>query len=240
MRWSAALWFALGMSLLAGCASGPESAEEGDSARAAEANARLGLAYLEQGDHQRARTKLERALDFDADHGDAHHYLAELYRRLGDPEQAREHYAAALDATPEAPALNNNVGVFRCDQGDVDGAVEAFETAAADPVYERRDRALGNAGECLKEAERLEEAADYYRRAVEIDGAPPRFLQELAEVQYQREEYLSARGFLERYIDAVDESDAAALRLGERIERALDNPAAARAYRRDLEDRNDG
>ncbi|SFD23680.1 type IV pilus assembly protein PilF [Thiohalospira halophila DSM 15071] len=225
--------------LLAGCASAPSGSARED-AEAADANARLGLAYLEQGDYQRARTKLQRALKFAPEHADAHHYLAELYRRLEEPERAREHYAAALEATPEAPALNNNVGVFRCEQGEVDGAVAAFETAAADPVYERRAHALGNAGECLKEAQRLEEAAAYYRRALAVDGAPRRFLRELAGIQYQREAYLSARGFLERYIDAVDEPAMAALELGARIERALGNPAGARAYRRDLEERNNG
>lgn len=225
--------------LTAGCGSAPSgSAREGTEA--ADANARLGLAYLEQGDYQRARTKLQRALEFAPEHAEAHHYLAELYRRLEEPDQARQHYAAALEATPEAPALNNNVGVFRCEQGEVDGAVEAFETAAADPVYQRRARALANAGQCLRGAERPGEAAGYYRRALRLDGAPHRLLREMAAVQAERGEYLSARGFLERYADRVDEPGSEALELGIRIEEALGNPAGARDYRRQLKESEHG
>ncbi|MFP4131752.1 type IV pilus biogenesis/stability protein PilW [Thiohalospira sp.] len=237
-QWPFAL-FVVASLLVAGCGSGPER-EETESAEAAEANARLGLAYLEQGDHQRARSKLERALRFDPDHAEARHYLAELYRRLGEPERAREHYAAALDAAPEDPALNNNVGVFRCDQGEVEAAVEAFETAAADPVYERRTEALANAGQCLREAERFDEAAEYYRRALDRDDHPDRLLREMAELRMEQGEHLSARGFLERYLDRVDEPGEEALELGIRIERALDNPAGARRYRRQLEEGGHG
>ena len=240
MRRGLALCLALGMGLAAGCATDPNAGGEGNAERAADANARLGLAYLEQGDHQRARMKLQRALEFDAAHADAHHYLAELYRRLDEPERARRHYQAALEQTPEAPALNNNVGVFRCAQGRVDAAVAAFETAAADPVYERRARSLGNAGECLREAGRLDEAATYYRRALRREGGPPGLLRQMAALQAERGEHLSARGFLERYLDTVEEPDERALELGVRIEEALDNPAGSRRYRRQLEEREHG
>jgi len=237
-QWLVALLTVLAI-LTAGCGS-TNSREAAGAPEAADANARLGLAYLEQGDHQRARSKLQRALEFAPDHADAHHYLAELYRRLDEPARARRHYAAALEATPEAPALNNNVGVFRCAQGRVEGAVEAFETAAADPVYQRRARVLANAGQCLREAGRPGEAAAFYRRALQLDGAPPRLLREMAATQAERGEYLSARGFLQRYADRVGEPGTEALELGIRIEEALGNPAGARNYRRQLKESEHG
>jgi type IV pilus assembly protein PilF len=237
-QWLPALLTVLAI-LAAGCGS-TNSREASGATEAADANARLGLAYLEQGDFQRARSKLRRALEFAPAHADAHHYLAELYRQLEEPDRARRHYAAALEATPEAPALNNNVGVFRCERGEVDRAVEAFETAAADPVYQRRARALANAGQCLRGAGRPGEAADYYRRALQLDGAPPRLLREMAAVQAERGEYLSARGFLGRYTDRVSEPGMEALELGIRIEEALGNPAGARDYRRQLKENEHG
>jgi len=57
-----------------------------DVERAAELNAQLGLGYLKQGQYKRARYKLDKALGFDDGNANAHHYMGELFRRLGDPE----------------------------------------------------------------------------------------------------------------------------------------------------------
>ena len=118
--------------------------------------------------------------------------------------------------------------------------MEAFETAAADPVYERRTAALANAAQCLRGADRLDDAAEYYRRALDRDDHADRLLREMAALRAEQGEYLSARGFLQRYIDREGEPGAGALELGIRIEQALDNPAGARRYRRQLEESEHG
>ena len=52
---------------------------------------------------------------------------------------------------------------------------------------------------------------------------------QMAELQYKQTDYLSARGFLERY-NEVGRTNAASLWLGVRIERGLGNVAAAKTY----------
>ena len=76
------------VAVMAGCAT------DGDVQRgkAADYNAQLGLNYMAQGKDELAMDKLKKALEFNPKQVSAHHYMAELYRRLGRPKEADEHY----------------------------------------------------------------------------------------------------------------------------------------------------
>ncbi|MFO8155639.1 MAG: type IV pilus biogenesis/stability protein PilW [Pseudomonadota bacterium] len=151
---------------LGGCASlvGEDPAEQ-----AAAENTRLGLAYMERGEPERAEESLKRALEHDPDHVDAHHYLGELQRRQGAFGRAEEHYRRALALDDDDPALHNNHGVLLCARGDAEAAARAFERAAADRDYDRRARALENAGDCHLGVGDPAEAAEFYRRSLDLD-----------------------------------------------------------------------
>ncbi len=60
----------------------------------------LGLAYLEEGDLEKAERQFRRALNLDSDFAAAHFSLGDLYGRTGRPEQARRHLAAVLLLSP--------------------------------------------------------------------------------------------------------------------------------------------
>lgn len=62
----------------------------------------LGLAYLEEGDLEKAERQFRKALKLDSDFAAAHFSLGDLYSRTGRPEQARRHLAAVLMLSPES------------------------------------------------------------------------------------------------------------------------------------------
>ena len=64
----------------------------------------LGLAYLHQGQDGLAIAELERVRERAADYADVHYWLAVLYHRRGDREQARQSCEAALALEPQHPA----------------------------------------------------------------------------------------------------------------------------------------
>jgi type IV pilus assembly protein PilF len=85
-----------------------------------------------------------------------------------------------------------------------------------------------NAGVCIKQQD-LERAETYLRAALRVDSEYAPALVQLADVTYQRGNYLQSRAFLERYMGATP-SSAAALWLGVRVENALGDAQAANAY----------
>ena len=101
--------------------------------------------------------------------------------------------------------------------------------AAADPLYKTPEVAYMNAGNCARSAGDLKGAEENFRKALAVK---PRFgeaLFQMADLEYRQTEYLSARAFLERYLE-VGRTSPATLWLGVRIERGLGNTRAAQHY----------
>ncbi len=232
------LILAVALSALAGCATVPGGEEPG-SGRAARVNAQLGLAYLQEGRPRIALEKLQRALRQDPDLPEAHHYIAEVYRRLGDQEQAWAHYRKALALAPEDANIRNNYGVFLCQQGQLAEALDQFERAARGPHNPAPQVAFKNAGVCALEAGDRARAERYFRLALARDPAMPDALLEMARLMHEQGRHLQARAFLERY-RAVAPPDPAALWLGVRVERALGDQEAAARYAEELQRRFPG
>lgn len=213
---------------LAGCATN-DSRSGGDMERASEINTQLGIAYMQQGDLNQAMEALLKAVDQDRRNAQAHSVIAVLYEQLEEHDDAERHFRRALRLESGNSSLHNNYGRFLCNRGDYSGADREFREALRNPLYERREIPLTNAGFCALQAGEKDEARDYLRRALEHQ---PRFapaLRQMAELQFESGEYLSARGYLQRYRD-VAEMDAEALWLGVQIEQALGNRDEASSY----------
>lgn len=220
---------------LAACGSEPKLFDQGEDSPA-QINAKLGLNYMQQGSYDVALEKLQRALKQDPDLPTAHHYIAELYRTLGNPELAEQHYRRALRLSPDDPAVHNNFGVFLCDRGRFDEAEERFLQAAGVPSYQRPDEAYQNAALCALREPDLDQAEKYFRRALEINPVRPNSLYQMARLSYETGEYLQARAFVQRYT-AVAPHTPQSLSLALRIERRLGNEAAAERYARQLREK---
>ncbi len=235
-------WFRAGgfflITLLMGCSSSPNegirSASPMLATTAAEANANLGLGYMRQGNYSEALVKLERALRQNPKLARAHHYIAELYNRLNEKQLADKHYATALELDPLDASAQNNYGAFLCAQGRYDEAEPHFLAAVRHPLYTGRAETNENAALCASQAGDDAKAEKYLHAALESNPRLPKSLYRLAEINYQKQRYLPARAFLQRY-EAVAAPVAASLWLGFRIEKQNGNEQAAAEYARQLE-----
>jgi type IV pilus assembly protein PilF len=152
--------------LLAACASGG-SERAANSSAAAAANLQLGAAYLQQGNLQLAKEKLERAASQAPRDSQVRGLLAMLYQRMGDNPRAEAAFREALQVAPKDPDLLNNYAVYLCNHGKVDEGVARFEQAAANPLYRTPWAAFANAGVCLRGAGRSPEARKRFERATQ-------------------------------------------------------------------------
>ena len=203
---------------------------------AADLNAQLGLAYMEQGNNEEALQKLRHALELDPDSASANHYIAELYRKLGNNREAEDHYRKALSLTPSDPMLLNNYGVFLCGQHRLDEALKQFLAAVKQPFYKTPEVAYYNAGLCALQVPDPVKAEEYFRSALRVNPRMPDVLYELADLSFKQRNYLHARAFVQRYTDAAPPSPQI-LWLAVRVERQLGDKAAAERYAKQLRER---
>jgi type IV pilus assembly protein PilF len=201
--------------------------------RAAEINLELGVDYLRKGNLEQAKEKIERALSQDPRNAKAHAAAGLLYDRLGQYSKSESHFDRAVSLSPKDPEIRNNYAAILCQRGKYERGEKMALVATQDPLYKTPEIALLNAGNCRLSAGDVKGAETHFRAALQ---RKPRFgpaLYQMAEVEYQQGNYLSARGFMERYMDVV-RPNAASLWLAYRIERELGNTAAAETYARRL------
>lgn len=218
--------------LVTGCSSSPGKYESHHDTPA-EINANLGLNYMQQGNYDVALEKLKRAIEQDPGTITAHHYIAELYKVLNNSELAEQHYKKALRLASDDPAIQNNFGVFLCDRKRYDEAEKHFMLAAKISSYRRPDEAYENAGLCALRIPDTVRAEGYFRHALEINPLLPNSLYQMALLNFNARQYLSARAFLQRY-SAFASPTPQTLWLAFRVERALENGELADQYALEL------
>jgi type IV pilus assembly protein PilF len=200
-----------------------------DAERAAEANTQLGIGYMQQGRYDVAMKKFEKALDHDPKNALAHHYKAELHRRLKQYDQAKDHYEKALDYAPKDSLLLNNYGVFLCEIKDYKGAQEHFSKALTDPLYTSKDQAYENMGLCSLNQGELLKAEQSLRLALQHNPKLPKALFGLAQINYDKREIKAAYGYYSRFLP-LSQQTAASLWLGYLLEKERGNHSVAYSY----------
>ncbi len=239
MRYRSALSLMLlaGALILAGCAT--TSQDERFSAsmdQAAEINTRLGVGYMQQGQNALAREKLLRALDQNPRYAPAHRAMAELYVRLGDPDEAENHYRRSLRLDSQNPETRNNYGVFLCDQERYSEADRQFRRAAQNRNYSTPEFAWTNAGVCARLDGNDDKAEEYFRNALRVNPGFHSALIEMGELHYDRGDYARARSSVQNFHSVVRPT-ARSLWLGVRAAREVgDHEQAATFARRLRED----
>lgn len=228
---SAAVALLVVTAALAGCMSTGGSKQFGapDAERAAEINLEIGTDYLRKGNLAQAKEKIDKAIEQNPRNSKAQIAAGVLYERLGQNDKADSHFAKGLSLDPKNPEVQNNYGAFLCQTGKHARGEKLMIEAAANPLYRTPEVAYLNAANCARNGGDLKGAEENLRSALKLRPKFGEALIQMADLQYKQTDYLSARGFLERYI-AVGRTTPASLWLGVRIERGLGNVAAAKNY----------
>jgi type IV pilus assembly protein PilF len=222
---------------LAGCASAPErQAAEARRQQLIATHIQLGVGYYQAGQYEAARENFNKVLSVDADNAQANNMLALIEFQLKNYDKAEQYFRRALAASEDDPELMNNFGVFLCERGKFDEAERWFKKAIAHPKYRYPEQANLNAGVCLLKKPAPAEAERYLRAALAINPQLAPALLHMARISYDSGRTLSARGFIQRYLEVARESPEL-LWLAYKIERALGNKNEAASYALKLKNR---
>lgn len=155
--------------ILVGCAGGPNEKGVSFNPKAAEANAELGKSYMQRGAYEIALGKFKKALSYNSESVNSHHYIAELYRRLNKSDEADKHFNLAIEYSANDSALHNNYGVYLCGEKRLDDAMVQFDKVLQNPVYRFPEHVYENIGLCMEQNGQLELAEKNFRKALKMN-----------------------------------------------------------------------
>lgn len=193
------------------------------------ANINLGVAYMREGSYEKALDKLERARKLDPGYYETYNMLGMLYQQLGQMDDAERSFRKALSLKNNDPSTLNNYGQLLYTMKQYDRAIGLFMRAAGNPLYKTPEVPLYNAGRCAQAKHDLVSAENYYRRALQIMPTMPESLIRMAEISYEKKRYLSARAYLQRYLENAKHT-AKTLWLGIQIEQKLGDQNTVSSY----------
>ncbi len=219
----------LAAAVLAACGGGATTREpSATSPDDSPANLYIEMAaeYLRLDNVQSAFERARQAIAQDKGNARAHYMMALVYQRLGETQSANEAFQTAMRLAPNEPVYLNAWGTVLCTRGKYTEALAHFERALDDPLYVTPELALTNAADCARRGGQSAKAQAYLSRALKRNPTYPPALLAMARSEYDRGNYPTARGYLNRY-GQVGRPSPDAFLLAARIERKLGNKTNA-------------
>lgn len=188
--------------------------------RAAVINVQLAMGYLEQGNTQQAKHKIELAMQQDKNSSLVMGGMAYFLEKTGEPEAADTYYRAAIKLAQNKGEANNNYGAFLCRKKQYTQAIQYFLMAVADQRYTTPGEAYENAGLCALKIPDQQLAAQYFRKALEKQPKLSTSLLELGAISYDTANYAAADKYLKQY-NKFAEPTQRSVWLAERVSQGL-------------------
>ena len=161
-------WFIIiGCWLLTACST--IETNNANQKQAAGFNTKLGLAYLQQKDIPRAKSKMLLALQEDPDNPIILDAMGYFLEKTGDVKSAEQYYSRAIKLAPKMGAAQNNYGTYLCRHGRYHEAINHFILATQDANYLHVADAYENAGLCALKIPNKKLAHKYLQAAAQHD-----------------------------------------------------------------------
>lgn len=196
------------MVLLAGCVTTSDSrfAREADKDKAVRNYVQLATAYIAQGNLDRARGHLERALEIRPDSPSGLAAMGLIYQREGDPDLAGESFQKALENDSSYTRGRVYYGAFLYGQGNYQRASEQFARASDDTAYDDRGSVFFNLGRSQEQLGDIESATASYKRSVELSRGDARSLLALSTALVETAQYGEASRYYSQLMGMLQRS----------------------------------
>jgi type IV pilus assembly protein PilF len=182
----------------------------------------LALSYLEGGKTTVALDEIKQAILADPTYSDAFSLRGLIYMRLNDFAIAEESFKTALSLKPGDSNVLHNMGWLKCQSGRLSQSMDDFKQALANPLYSERAKTYMAQGICQLKAGQLPEAEASLMKSYEYDAGNPVTGYNLANVLFQKKEYVRAQFYIRR-LNNTELANAETLWLGIKIEKRMAN-----------------
>jgi type IV pilus assembly protein PilF len=218
--------------LVSACVTTKESVftNEASPEEAVETRLQLARSYIGEQNWEDARRNLKIAADIEPNAPDVHEAFALLYSATGENELAEERFKKAIALDPNFSRARNNYAGFLYKQKRFKEAEAQLEIVVLDTLYESRSRAYLILGLCRLNLDDIPGARDAFSRVLKIQRTNSIALLELAQIEFQMENWSAAQQYYGRYRSVVRRQSARALWLGVRLSDKLNDNDAKASY----------
>jgi len=175
-----------------------------DPEKAVDNYTQLGLGYIQQGRFDRARARLNRALEIDEDYAPANNAMALLLQSEHEPELAEEFFLKSIDLDNEFSQGQYNYGMFLMQHKRYDTACEHLKNAARDVEYQQRGKAYQNLGLCYYRNGQVDLAISTYKRMLKVQRFNGAVLVNLSTLLFEKRRYDEAQQYYNRFTRIVE------------------------------------
>jgi len=209
--------------LLSGCVTETTNPKkEVDPVKLEQRLVELGIGYVRQGDYDRAKEHLSKALELNPRSAQVHNTFGVLFQREGEDRLAEEHFVKAIRSDPKLSQARNNYGAFLFEQERFEEAVQQLVVAADDRFYPGRAQVFENLGVSFMRLGNVEGAEESFVRAIELRVDQPRALLELAYIRFDQQNYAEAGRLYQRHEQSA-QATARSLLLCTKVSRVFEN-----------------
>lgn len=195
------LIFATGLLFSSGCVVEPVENAGWTIEQRVNLHTRLGIGYLQQGRLAAAHEEIEYALKLDSNSSGANHAMALLQIELGEPNLVDQHFEKALAGDPKDLSARNDYGMYLCESGRIEAGIEELKMVLLDPLNDAPYKGQYTIAVCFSKKKQYQKAAHHLSTALAARPENRFILYESAVVSYELGKFLSARGYLERYLE---------------------------------------
>ena len=196
----------------------------------------LAAGYYERGRMDIALQELAEAAKLDPSNARIYNLYGLVYANLEQDANAQQNFQRALQLAPDDSEIRQNWGWYLCTHGREREAITEFDLAVRNPLYRTPDISLTNAGKCAASIGDHARAADYYRRALQVNPANAPAAYSLSLLAYKQNRLDEARTVMRRVMQHANPPPEA-LYLGMCIERKLGDRASQNSYESQLRNR---
>jgi type IV pilus assembly protein PilF len=233
--------------LLTGCAGDPGPTREtgqivgevGDPRNRARLHTELAALYFGRGNMAVALEELRTAVRADSSYAPAYSMFGLVYMDLKENALAQDNFERALRLSPNEPDINHNFGWFLCQSGRESDSIGYFLQAIRNPLYPTPWRSYSAAGLCSLRMDKVQDAEEFFVRALRQEPDDPSALLNLGQIRYTQGKMEEARRFVSRFNRLVTPTPES-LWLALRVERKLGQRVAERNFATELRRRYPG
>ncbi len=187
---------------ITGCVTTTDSrfTREEDHQKSVETYVQLATAYIGQGNVERARHHLDRALELAPVSPSALAAQGLIYNSDGEPELAEKSFRQAIAKDAGYTRARVYYGAFLYSQGRMEASRDQFRAASRDTEYSDRGSVFYNLGMTQERLGQLDEAIVSYRRASELSRGDARSLLSLSRVMVESGDFAGAARYYDRLL----------------------------------------
>lgn len=225
-----------GSLLLSACVTTIESrlTRKADPVKAVDNYTQLGLGYIQQGRYDRARARLNRALEIDPDYAPANNAMALLLQSEREPELAEKYFLKSIDLDDDFSQGQFNYGMFLMQHNRYGEACQYLKQAADDVEYQQRAKASQNLGLCYYRDGQVDLAITTYERMLKASRFNAPVLVNLATLLFEKNRFDEAQHYYDRFAQIVErkqnQQSANSLWLGIKLGRINQDGKAVKKY----------